>query len=49
MATSEEVGCDKLNIHPFEIIHKKLNIPADKIWMIGDNGDNGDIDMVGAW
>jgi putative hydrolase of the HAD superfamily len=45
VVTSEEAGCDKPNVRPFKIALEKLNIPADKIWMIGDDSD---VDMVGA-
>jgi putative hydrolase of the HAD superfamily len=45
VVTSEEAGCDKPDIRPFKIALEKLNIPADKIWMIGDDSD---VDMVGA-
>jgi putative hydrolase of the HAD superfamily len=45
VVTSEEAGCDKPSARPFKIALEKLNIPADKIWMIGDDAD---ADMVGA-
>jgi histidinol phosphatase-like enzyme len=34
VVTSEEAGCDKPNARPFKIALEKLNISADKIWMI---------------
>lgn len=37
IVTSEEAGIDKPNLLPFKLIIKKLNIPINKIWMIGDN------------
>jgi putative hydrolase of the HAD superfamily len=45
VVTSEEAGRDKPNIQPFEIALEKLDMPAQKIWMIGDNQG---VDMVGA-
>lgn len=37
IVTSEEAGRDKPNKLPFKLIINKLNIPPNKIWMIGDN------------
>jgi putative hydrolase of the HAD superfamily len=45
VVTSEEAGCDKPGLPPFEIALDKLSIPAQKIWMIGDDKDS---DMAGA-
>jgi len=45
VVTSEESGCDKPNVRIFNIALKKLNIPANKIWMIGDDSN---ADMAGA-
>jgi putative hydrolase of the HAD superfamily len=45
VVTSEEAGCDKPDSRPFEIALDKLDIPAHKIWMIGDDQDS---DMIGA-
>jgi HAD superfamily hydrolase (TIGR01549 family) len=45
VVTSEEAGCDKPDVRPFEIALHKLKIPAQKIWMIGDDQES---DMVGA-
>jgi putative hydrolase of the HAD superfamily len=45
VVTSEEAGCDKPDSRPFEIALDKLDIPAQKIWMIGDDQDS---DMIGA-
>lgn len=45
IVTSEEAGKDKPNKSPFKLIIKKLNIPANKIWMVGDNPE---ADMEGA-
>ena len=45
VVTSEESGCDKPDSKPFEIALNKLNIPVQKIWMIGDDYSS---DMIGA-
>jgi HAD superfamily hydrolase (TIGR01549 family) len=45
VVTSEEAGSDKPDSRPFKIALKKLNIPANKIWMVGDDCDS---DIFGA-
>ena len=45
VVTSEEAGCDKPNIQPYEMAFKKLNIDSKFIWMIGDNPKS---DIYGA-
>lgn len=37
VVTSEEAGFDKPHAAPFEIALEKLGVPADRVWMIGDN------------
>lgn len=45
VVTSEESGQDKPSRQPFDIALDKLQIPAKKIWMIGDDCEN---DVAGA-
>jgi putative hydrolase of the HAD superfamily len=42
VVTSEEAGIDKPDKAPFEIALKKLQVPPEEMWMIGDN-PNADI------
>ena len=37
VVTSEEAGFDKPNQAPFKLALKKLSLPAQECWMIGDN------------
>lgn len=37
VVTSEEAGFDKPHAQPYQIAINKLNIPAEEIWMVGDN------------
>ena len=37
VVTSEEAGFDKPNKAPFELALKKLDLPPNECWMIGDN------------
>ena len=45
VVTSEEAGADKPSRAPFEIVLKKLQIPSEDIWMIGDDSNS---DIMGA-
>ena len=45
VVTSEEAGADKPSRAPFEIALKKLQIPSEDIWMIGDDSNS---DIMGA-
>ena len=45
VVTSEESSRDKPHIDSFKLALEKLNIPANKIWMIGDDFES---DIVGA-
>jgi len=45
VVTSEEAGCDKPNIKPFEMAFKKLKVDSKDIWMIGDSPES---DIYGA-
>ena len=45
VVTSEEAGADKPSKEPFEIVLKKLQIPSEDIWMIGDDPNS---DVMGA-
>ncbi len=45
VVTSEESGCDKPHVESFKLALDKLDIPAKKIWMIGDDYDS---DIIGA-
>ena len=37
IVTSEEAGVEKSQFVPFELALKKLNIPAQKTWVVGDD------------
>lgn len=37
IVTSEEAGVDKSGIVPFELALKKLSIPAERVWVVGDD------------
>jgi len=45
VVTSEEAGADKPDERAFNMIIKKLKLPAEDIWMVGDSLNS---DIVGA-